>query len=87
MRWEEPHHPGPGLQLERHNNPLSPTLQHDLPLQAHLHPAQRGRFGRERSRPSQRPPPSSAAAAVPDDADDLRGFHFRQLLRRTLTWS
>jgi len=29
MRWEEPHHPGPGLQLERHNNPLLPTLQHN----------------------------------------------------------
>ena len=23
MRWEEPHHPGPGLQLDRHSNPLS----------------------------------------------------------------
>ena len=29
MRWEEPHHPGPGLQLERHSTPLLPTLQHD----------------------------------------------------------
>ena len=28
MRWEEPHHPGPGLQLERHSTPLPPTLQH-----------------------------------------------------------
>jgi hypothetical protein len=27
------------------------------------------------------PPP-----AAPDDANDLRGFHFRRLLRRTLTW-
>lgn len=30
MRWEEPHHPGPGLQLVGHSNPLSPTLQHRL---------------------------------------------------------
>jgi hypothetical protein len=39
MRWEEPHHPGPGLQLERHSTPLSPTLQHDPTMQAHLQPA------------------------------------------------
>ncbi len=26
------------------------------------------------------------ASAVPDDADDLRGFHFRQLLGKPLTW-
>lgn len=29
------------------------------------------------------PPPTEAAPPPPDDADDLRGFHFRQLLRRT----
>jgi hypothetical protein len=28
VRWEEPHHPGPWLQLETHANPLDPTLQH-----------------------------------------------------------
>ena len=39
MRWEEPHHPGPGLQLDRHSNPLSPTLQHDPTMQAHLQPS------------------------------------------------
>jgi hypothetical protein len=38
MRWEEPHHPGPGLQLERHSTPLPPTLQHDTAMQAHLQP-------------------------------------------------
>ncbi|HXF30808.1 MAG TPA: hypothetical protein VN522_04730 [Solirubrobacterales bacterium] len=27
-----------------------------------------------------------AAAAVPDDADDLRGYHFRRLLHKPLTW-
>ena len=48
MRWEEPHHPGPGLQLERHNNPHSPTLQHDLPLQPHLHPLPRAVGSRDR---------------------------------------
>jgi hypothetical protein len=31
------------------------------------------------------PDPAAPAAAVPDDADDLRGFHFRQLLSRMLT--
>ena len=36
MRWEEPHHPGPGLQLERHSRTQSPTLQHDVPMQPHL---------------------------------------------------
>ena len=51
MRWEEPHHPGPGLQLERHSNPLSPTLQHDLPLQPHLHPL----ASRDRLRPMSSP--------------------------------
>ncbi|HEX3173507.1 MAG TPA: hypothetical protein VHQ43_04715 [Solirubrobacterales bacterium] len=28
----------------------------------------------------------SATEALPDDANDLRGFHFRQLLGRPLTW-
>ncbi len=28
----------------------------------------------------------SGTAGGPDDANDLRGFHFRQLLRRPLTW-
>ncbi len=28
----------------------------------------------------------SAGAAVPDDADDLRGFHFKRLLGKPLTW-
>jgi hypothetical protein len=28
----------------------------------------------------------AAAATVPDDADDLRGFHFKRLLRKPLTW-
>ncbi len=28
----------------------------------------------------------AAAANLPDDADDLRGFHFRRLLRKPLTW-
>jgi len=27
-----------------------------------------------------------AAATTPDDADDLRGFHFKRLLRKPLTW-
>jgi hypothetical protein len=27
-----------------------------------------------------------AAANAPDDADDLRGFHFKRLLRKPLTW-
>ena len=29
-RWEEPHHPGPWVRSNRHANPLSPTLQHNL---------------------------------------------------------
>src|SRR5262245_33634515 len=29
---------------------------------------------------------TEAATNVPDDADDLRGFHFKQLLGRPLTW-
>lgn len=31
-------------------------------------------------------PPSSLSEAAPDDANDLRGFHFRRLLRKPLTW-
>ena len=36
MRWEEPHHPGPGLQLERHFDTHSPTLQHNPVMKSHL---------------------------------------------------
>src|SRR3954449_3862647 len=83
MRWEEPHHPGPGLQLDCHNNPHSPTLQHNPPLQPRLHPCGRGRL---------RPVPATedahaTAATPPDDANDLRGFHFKRLLRKPLTWT
>jgi hypothetical protein len=82
MRWEEPHHPGPGLQLERHNNPLSPTLQHNLPLQPRLHPQGRGKLAAVATTEE-----AHAAAATPvDDADDLRGFHFKRLLGKPLTW-
>jgi hypothetical protein len=59
MGWEEPHHPGPGLQLERHITPLLPTLQHNPDSQPHLQT---------------------------DDADDLRGFYFRLLLGKAVTW-
>ncbi len=31
-------------------------------------------------------PPSSPDQAAPDDANDLRGFHFRRLLGKPLTW-
>jgi hypothetical protein len=31
-------------------------------------------------------PPSSPSEATPDDADDLRGFHFRRLLGKPVTW-
>jgi hypothetical protein len=31
-------------------------------------------------------PPSSPNEATPDDANDLRGFHFRRLLGKPLTW-
>jgi len=31
-------------------------------------------------------PPTSPAEAAPDDANDLRGFHFRRLLRKPVTW-
>jgi hypothetical protein len=30
--------------------------------------------------------PAVAPEAVPDDADDLRGFYFRLLLGKPLTW-
>jgi len=82
MRWEEPHHPGPGLQLERHNNPLSPTLQHNLPLQPRLHPRGRGRLRSVATALEAQ----AAAANLPDDANDLRGFHFKRLMRKPLTW-
>jgi hypothetical protein len=29
----------------------------------------------------------AAAANAPDDANDLRGFHFRRLMRKPITWS
>jgi hypothetical protein len=32
------------------------------------------------------PAPASGAAAEPDDANDLRGYHFRALLHKPLTW-
>jgi hypothetical protein len=32
-------------------------------------------------------PTAPAAGAAPDDADDLRGFHFKRLLRRPLIWA
>jgi hypothetical protein len=31
-------------------------------------------------------PPSSPSEAAPDDANDLRGFHFRRLLGKPVTW-
>lgn len=38
--------------------------------------------------PSEPAPPASAIPAAPlDDADDLRGFHFRRLLAKPLTWA
>jgi hypothetical protein len=30
--------------------------------------------------------PASASTSEPDDADDLRGFHFRKLMHKPLTW-
>ena len=70
MRWEEPHHPGPGLQLERHSNPLPPTLQHDPTMQAHLQPrctglrcAARESSEHERDRASE--PPAEARPTTP----------------------
>ncbi|MGV1050404.1 MAG: hypothetical protein ACOYD4_17975 [Solirubrobacterales bacterium] len=35
--------------------------------------------------PPAAPEPTAAAAAVPDDANDLRGFHFKRLMRKPLT--
>jgi len=32
------------------------------------------------------PPPQASTEVAPDDANDLRGFHFKQLLGRPLTW-
>jgi hypothetical protein len=32
-------------------------------------------------------PPSSPGEETPDDANDLRGFHFRRLMGKPLTWS
>ncbi len=32
------------------------------------------------------PQPAAEAVAVPDDANDLRGFHFKRLMRKPLTW-
>lgn len=32
------------------------------------------------------PPPQAPSEGLPDDANDLRGFHFRRLLGRPLTW-
>ena len=80
MRWEEPHHPGPGLQLERHNNPQSPTLQHPLPLQAGLQTGGRGRLRSVATGDEA----NAAAERAPSDANDLRGFHFKRLLRKPL---
>src|SRR3954454_17592491 len=82
MRWEEPHHPGPGLQLERHSSPLSPTLQHDPPLQPPLHPLGAVRLPSVREAEGAHPPDENAASiaaapASPDDANDLRGYHFK----------
>lgn len=31
-------------------------------------------------------PPQTSPQQPPDDADDLRGFHFRRLLRKPVTW-
>jgi hypothetical protein len=81
MRWEEPHHPGPGLQLDRHNNPQSPTLQHDPPLQAHLHPQARAKLPAVATTEEAHRP----AATALDDANDLRGHHFKRLMGKPLT--
>ncbi len=86
MRWEEPHHPGPGLQLERHITPLSPTLQHDPKQTSQSQP----RLQRLGSPPSMSATEEKAAqpeagATAPDDANDLRGFYFRLLLGKTGT--
>ena len=40
--------------------------------------------------PEQTEPPSRSRGSrghrVPDDANDLRGFHFKRLMRKPLTW-
>ena len=40
----------------------------------------------EEAGPPQRPP-EAAPAPAPDDANDLRGFHFKRLMRKPLTWA
>ncbi len=65
MRWEEPHHSGPGLQLDRHPNPLPPTLQHDPPLQPRLHPLARGSLPPVPESEGAQPPDENAVAADP----------------------
>src|SRR6201999_2107767 len=91
MRWEEPHHPGPGLQLERHSTPLSPTLQHLLPLQPPLHPPRRFRVRSvpegEGAHPADETAAATASPAPPDDANDLRGYHFKLLIGAGKTWA
>jgi hypothetical protein len=45
--------------------------------------------GDERDEAAGTAPPAGAggaATATPDDADDLRGYHFRELLHKPLTW-
>jgi hypothetical protein len=44
--------------------------------------------GDERDEAARAAPPEGAggAATAPDDADDLRGYHFRELLHKPLTW-
>jgi hypothetical protein len=39
------------------------------------------------STPEETSSPPSAATALPDDANDLRGFHFKRLLDKPLTWA
>jgi hypothetical protein len=39
----------------------------------------------EQAGPAAAAAPEAAPAAAPDDANDLRGFHFKRLMRRTLT--
>jgi hypothetical protein len=39
----------------------------------------------EVSAPPPAPPEASPPATAPDDANDLRGFHFKRLMRKTLT--
>ena len=103
MRWEEPHHPGPGLQLVRHSIPLSPTLQHDLPLQPPLHPLGPVRVPVVPEAEGAQPPDETAATetseaapaaappaqgpGLPEDADDLRGSHFKLLRSAVSTWA